>query len=831
MARSRRGSFGLQPRVAPNVTNQIIALSREYVAKRDVLIMDAWRSGGTFEGKKATDEMVLGYWKERGKGLDKDDPTYEQAQNQIMQLTYGIEQSKADVLHVQGKLSDRAYAQFFINWAKKVPRNSEFYRTLQKDAAQLIEAAKARGRAGAEAARTNAFNAFVKRTTEQDIAIGDAMIGALNNLSKATGISITGNGPELLAMLTSDIKANPGQYNILLDTLRKGDPSFDGNLTEGYFNQHIKAAAHGYEQIADRAHKDGYVSAYVSASAGQAEMTKAGQNIKVWPVADSYSMAENSWAKIMSDPTSSIIDREAASAAFSAALTHLANTPGIDAASKTMIAADAARLLGQDAGDVPSFGGQMLGRPGVSPEAAMQLGAWAQQKAEQDANPTAWAYAPVDATGHFDPTGQGPIGRVPAGQVQPGAQAVMVPGSGGVAVLAMVMPHSVYVTDPAHPDANPRLAGYQISYNVGGRAIQLWNYQDAAGQPHWRAGSPLSDGATATTDDKGNVFVTPKVSVDPAVRAAQIDAQYGTNLASQIGAAGAAADQGITVKQNVIVDGKITGYREVTYENGVFSATQHDTVKAGDVTSVEQGTPIDLAAQVPGTATAQGAAFRQSLLSAGNVPGSYSSVLQASVSVAGYTQTQDQVNKYASDPAFQQAFLSQTMGTLGINNPYDPRVATAWRNITTGHIDDVRHGQLATDREDLKYPGAATAAVSASTPGITFGHPELVLPKLPGGGDMRDSFDRGGQDRWAGIQPQVLPGLGSPLPSQMPAGSPAPSIAPTPQPAPTPTSITPMPTATPTALVPNATPLGTTLGTTPYRSPYLTSKMKTLETQ
>jgi len=65
MARSRRGSFGLQPRVAPNVSNQIIALAREYVAKRDSLIMDAWRNGGTFEGKKATDEMVLAYWNEQ----------------------------------------------------------------------------------------------------------------------------------------------------------------------------------------------------------------------------------------------------------------------------------------------------------------------------------------------------------------------------------------------------------------------------------------------------------------------------------------------------------------------------------------------------------------------------------------------------------------------------------------------------------------------------------------------------------------------------------------------------------------------------------------------
>src|SRR5512138_1618276 len=95
--RSRRGSFGLQPRVAPNITGQIVALAREYAAKRDANIMDAWRNGGTFEGKKVTDEMVLAYWKEKQEGLSKDDPNYNANANQIMQLQYGIEQSKQDL--------------------------------------------------------------------------------------------------------------------------------------------------------------------------------------------------------------------------------------------------------------------------------------------------------------------------------------------------------------------------------------------------------------------------------------------------------------------------------------------------------------------------------------------------------------------------------------------------------------------------------------------------------------------------------------------------------------------------------------------------------------
>jgi len=281
MARSRRGSFGLQPRVAPNVSGQIIALAREYVAKRQSNIMDAWRNGGTFEGKKATDDMVLAFWRGEMKDLDPNDPNYEEAKNNVMQLQYGIEQSKADVLHVQGKMSDMEYAGFFLRWAKKVPRNSEFYRTLQKDAAQLIESAKAKSRANGERARTEAFNKFVTTTTARDIAIGDAMTAALTDLSKKTGLSITGNGDELLKMLTDDVKANPDSYRVLLDVIHKGDPQWDGNLTEGYFNQHIKSATQGYDLIADRAQKAGFVSAYASAAQGMAAMSQWGQNLKV----------------------------------------------------------------------------------------------------------------------------------------------------------------------------------------------------------------------------------------------------------------------------------------------------------------------------------------------------------------------------------------------------------------------------------------------------------------------------------------------------------------------------------------------------------------------
>ena len=48
------------------------------------------------------------------------------------------------VKYAQGKIGEAAMAQFYLNWAKKVPQNSEFYRALQRDAGQFMRAAKAK---------------------------------------------------------------------------------------------------------------------------------------------------------------------------------------------------------------------------------------------------------------------------------------------------------------------------------------------------------------------------------------------------------------------------------------------------------------------------------------------------------------------------------------------------------------------------------------------------------------------------------------------------------------------------------------------------------------
>lgn len=817
MARSRRGSFGLQPRVVPNVTAQIVALAREYVAKRDSLIMDAWRNGGTFEGKKADDDMVLAYWKERMDGLDHEDPNYEQAKDEVFQLTYAVEQSKMDLLHLQNKITTMEYAQFFLKWAKKAPKGSEFYRTLQKDAAQLIEQAKTQGRADAERAKTESFNAFVKTTTEHDIAIGDALTRDLDALSKRTGLNVTANGDELLDLLTKDVKANPDAHRALLDTIAKSDAGWDGQLTPAYFSEHIKGAVQGYNAIADLAQKDGFMSAYANATEGMTAMTQWGQNVQVWPVAQTYSDLENSFLKVWNNPNVSQMDKMAASNAFSQSLIKLSGTPGIDAGSKTMIEADAQRLLGQDAGDNPSFGIAMLGRPGVDPKMAMQLGAWYQLDAEMKANPLAFSYGPVDENGQYDPTGKGPLGIVPAGAVPPGAQAVMVPGAKGQAVLAMVMPHSVYTTDPNNPTASPKLAGYQLAYSIGGRNIKLWGYRDNSGGVHWSLTSPLSEGTSTEVDKSGDVFVTPKSSAatDPIARAAQLDAQLGTHIADQLKAqqAQGAPLGNVSVSQNTIDSktGKVTGSIDLKYDNGVFTATQTQNTYSADGKDLlgQQKTPIDIAVNSP-----EAAAFSQSRLTAGDVPGTtFTSPMEASVRAASYTQTQDQISRFAADPAFQQAFLSQTMQTLGAQSPYDPRIASAWKSlmtpaVSTSGLPPSVGGAEARHRKDLSYPGTTPQAGYDRALTIHFGGgQELRLPGLPN--YMKNqTFDgagvKGAYDFANGLLGNILPGLGAP--PQQGQGSPTPSVTPMPTPTAMTTDAIPTDIAKPPSPSPSPSP-------------------------
>jgi hypothetical protein len=799
----------------PNVTNTIVALAREYVAKRDALIMDAWRNGGQFEGAKATDDMVLAYWKDRYTDLDPSDPTYEDAKNQVMQLEYAVAQSKAGLLHAQGKMTDRAYAQFFLSWAKKVPKNSEFWRSLQKDAATLIENAKAKARANADRLKTEAFNKFVTDTTASHIAIGNAMNDALQALATKTGLTVNGNGEELLSLLTANVAANPDQYRVLLDAIKKDDPTWDGKLTQGYFREQIRDAITGFEMIVDRAQTDGYVSTYAGAAKGMADMSSLGQNLQVWPVAETYQQVMRAMEKVLIDPNSSYMDKQKAAAIASAALTNLAATPDLPTETVAMLTDDAGRLVGEDMGDGPSFGAT-LGREFVTTELAGAIESWTTAQDEMNANPLAYVYAPVNATGEFDSTGRGPIGIVPAASLPPDASGVMVPGLYGGSVMSMVKPQTVYVTDPNNPSASPRPAGYRVSYNVGGKTVDVWGFKDNTGVVRWTTVSPLSAGTSVTVDNDGNVLVTPKsntIASDPIARARQIAADpataaLGAQLLAQFEAQQKAnSPLAATATYNKPDTKESGGSWKLEYLNGVFTLTETtETWAEIDGKRVLQSTFTT--PRIISQYTAESVAFDQSAMSAGDIPGvTFASPLAASVKAANATQTREQVNQYTSDPAFQAQFLAQTMSTLGITDVHDPRIKALWASVATSGDPVERVPNIANTRTDLTYPGASPQRYEGKALGITYGHSELVLPKMPStSGDPRLRAGAGNILPQPGL-PQVLPSA-SPPPAQFkgdvvpPELFNAPTVTPTSVPRVTPS---PTPTSAPTVTAPDYT--------------------------
>jgi hypothetical protein len=103
--------------------------------------------------------------------------------------------------------------------------------------------------------------------------------------------------------------------------------------------------------------------------------------------------------------------------------------------------------------------------------------------------------------------------------------------------------------------------------------------------------------------------------------------------------------------------------------------------------------------------------------------------------------TAGQVAALAQDPAFQHAFVTQTMQNFGTNNAMDPRVLSAWRNITEKanqgwqmHDDALRRQAWANGamgRTDLSYPGAQRPDPTTAPATVNFGGKDIKVPGLP----------------------------------------------------------------------------------------------------
>lgn len=551
---ARTGKFGRSVRSVPSLTNTLVAIAREQAAREDQNVMDAWKNGGTFQGKAVTDAAVLAHWDQRLKGISKDDPLYDSYHDNVLQLQYGIAQSKMDLLHVQNKISDGRYAQFFLDWAKRVPKDSEFYRTLQKDAAQFMQTAAASGRGRASSGKTDAFNTYIAGETQRSLALADVLTGVMTKIAQDTGLigrseglsqfRLKGdNDPGIMeaaiARFNELVKADPASYAGLTAQLKTLDPSWSGQLTSAYYVKALKAQGDGYQRIAARASADGYKSYVKWALTGQ---TKAHEGIieaGSWPVAGTYSVLRQAFDLIANNPNSTSVDRADAARTFAAGLDQLSGTSGLDASMVFHLQNDALALRGDPrAVPGPSFYENYLGLHstslgttstgdtsaggGVTSGENAKFGAEFVQSAAYEAfaaaNPGAMVYGstvPGSQPPTYDSTGKGRVGLVMTKSIDQGQQQVaIVPTTtvGGKALMLAVNQQPIYVDGPPGPDGQPQgktLVGQAVVFQSGAQTLTLYK---PTGWAAWTPISPKAPNIVETRAPDGSLhWTTPEV--------------------------------------------------------------------------------------------------------------------------------------------------------------------------------------------------------------------------------------------------------------------------------------------------------------------------------
>jgi hypothetical protein len=560
---ARRGKFGKLTVVSSSITSSIISIAREMQQQEYQNMLDAWKNGGTVDGKPVTDEMFLAYVKGRLDGLSTSDPMYDSWKLQYDQTDYGIQESKQYTLYKQGRISDNQMAQFYLNWAKKVPSNSEFYRTLQKDAAQFTQAAAARGRAGAAKAKSDAYNAYAQEIGNKYIAVGDLLtqtmttiaknnnlIGADQDLSDfmLAGQNDPGRMETLLGQINAAMKADPKTYAAFVNQIKSYDPSWDGNLTSAYFASALKSSVQGHGLLAARATKDGYTSVAKAQNKAAGAATTLGSQVRSWPVAASYQQARDQFDRVYNDPTATQLDKSQAAADFAQKIDTLAATPGLDTAMSNRLKNDALAYRGDPrAANQPSYyenylGSQHLtvGETSTSTGEASGENVRFQQEfqrasymqAQMAANPLGFVYASSvigpDGVPTYDPSGKGEVAIVPKSSVDLAGNTfvVPVPTVGGDAIMQAIPVHDVIMEDPTGNNSKGTQVGVYMQYSVGGQKVTLYGVTQADGTKTWTPVSPFSDTTMETVKPDGTLSLSVPNVADPNAELAGLDAQY-----------------------------------------------------------------------------------------------------------------------------------------------------------------------------------------------------------------------------------------------------------------------------------------------------------------
>jgi hypothetical protein len=337
-----RARFGRLPRSAPSLTATIVALAQQYEAQRERNLFDAWNNGGDWEGKKATDEVLMKYLKEKLAGLDKDDPNANEIRIKMASYEFAIENSKMEVKYAQKKVSDAGMAAFYRKWAAKLPVNSEAYRERAKLAAQYADRAHATVARGRRAASDDGY---YKRQSD----IGNAQIRPFADLYAtveeyarkgiigyiAPALNTTNEG-------LADLRVNEGDATVMLSMLDQlaTDPAL-GDWRKSYIDSVRKyggqiSGSSAFTQQGLAAMADQAIAGY---NAQIAEAKRSGRKgdvaglrkerdkvkatksvISTIDEKSEYEDARKDWLEIVRDPDASVKERIAATDAYKARL-------------------------------------------------------------------------------------------------------------------------------------------------------------------------------------------------------------------------------------------------------------------------------------------------------------------------------------------------------------------------------------------------------------------------------------------------------------------------------------------------------------------------------
>jgi hypothetical protein len=367
---ARTGSFGRLPRSVPSLTNTLIAIAHEQQQQEDQNIMEAWQKGGAVDGHKVTDSMVLKHWHDRLKDISKDDPLYDTYRNAVTQYEYSIAESKMTAAYAQvadpKAGDDQKMSAFYMNWSKKIPKDSEFYRVLLRDAGQYIRSAKAKRDALTKQNAEKLYNeqqGRLEKTNElpgqtalrllsilgqegsqgRGAVLGETPLGNPHGVVNTTNIadlqlpgvdqmiallgSVTTGDTERdhngrlrispnAQVLYTDENGKPVTGAQITAQFKAMDPAFDGKVNLQYVQGLLTKQRDGLQKRIDLANKTGHISDAMSLTMEQAKVNEYGREVAAWPVASEYNRLHNQLKQTLADADSGKLLPDAAASAI-----------------------------------------------------------------------------------------------------------------------------------------------------------------------------------------------------------------------------------------------------------------------------------------------------------------------------------------------------------------------------------------------------------------------------------------------------------------------------------------------------------------------------------